>query len=276
MLAREPDLEKVRGLHARYGLEVRKGDVTEAQSLRGTLEDMEAVIHLVGIISEIGRGTFENVHTEGTRNMVAATNEQGVKRFVHMSALGTRPNAVSRYHKSKWAAEETVRSSGLDWTIFRPSLIYGPGDQFVNLFAKIIRWSPVVPVMGRRDARFQPVAVENVAEAFVKAVQEPRAFTKTFDLCGTERLTLIEIIDQIMSVMGKRRLKAQVPTLVARIQAGFLEFLFPRVLRKAPPLNRDQLIMLEEDNVGDEQAAKQLFGLAPAPLRERIRYLREE
>ena len=90
--------------------------------------------------------------------MVTAAQQAGVRRFVHMSALGTRPNAASRYHQTKWAAEELVRHSGLEFTIFRPSLIYGPQDQFINLFARIIRLSPVVPLLGNPRARFQPVS----------------------------------------------------------------------------------------------------------------------
>jgi len=149
------------------GAAVPDGIILNPQSLQAELNGCDAVIHLVGIISEVGENTFENVHVGGTRNVVAAAREQGIKRFIHMSALGTRPNAVSRYHRTKWESEEIVRGSGLNYTIFRPSLIFGPRDMFVNLFAKIIRFSPIVPILGRRDARFQPVAIETVAGAFV-------------------------------------------------------------------------------------------------------------
>src|SRR5437016_11869898 len=101
-----------------------------ARSRASALTGVQAVIHLVGIISEVSRSTFENVHTQGARNVVAAAQAAGVKRFIHMGALGTRLHASSRYHQTKWAAEEAVRASGLDYTIFRPSLIYGPQDQF--------------------------------------------------------------------------------------------------------------------------------------------------
>ena len=168
ILARSPHSPRVQEAVSRCGAEVHPGDVLDAASLDGALNGMDAVIHLVGIISEVGESTFENVHTRGTGNMVAAARQAGVRRFVHMSALGTRPNAVSRYHQTKWAAEELVRHSGLDFTIFRPSLIYGPEDQFVNLFARMIRLSPVVPLMGSPRARFQPVPVETVAAAFVR------------------------------------------------------------------------------------------------------------
>src|SRR5258708_10127125 len=131
-----------------YGVQVRAGNVLDASSLPPGLPGVDAVIHLIGIISEIGENTYENVHARGTQNMVAAARQAGARRFVHMSAMGTRPGAASRYHQTKWAGEETVRQSGLDFTVFRPSLIFGPHDQFVNVFAKIIRWSPVVPILG--------------------------------------------------------------------------------------------------------------------------------
>ena len=277
LLARNVHLPRTQEIAAQYEADVRGGNVLDAASLENVCAGVDAVIHLVGIIREVGNQTFENVHTRGTRNIVAATQQAGVKRFLHMSALGSRPNAVSRYHQSKWAAEEIVRQSGLDWTIFRPSIIYGPGDGFVNLFAKIIRRSPVVPIMGSGQSRFQPVPVEAVATAFVKALAEPRALGQIYDLCGQETLTLNEIVAQILAVMKRKRLTLHLPLAVARWQAAFLEFVFPRLLHKAPPLNRDQLSMLQEDNAGDAQPAKDLFGLKPASFREGIgKYVRRE
>jgi NADH dehydrogenase len=248
----------------------------EAPGFADALTGCEAVIHLVGIISEVGRSTFEKVHTWGTGNMVRAAQLAGVKRFIHMSALGTRPNAASRYHQTKWAAEEAVRQSGLDHTIFRPSLIYGPRDQFVNVFSKIIRLSPIVPVFGSPTAKFQPVSVAAVATAFVRALIAPKAIGQTYDLCGPETFTLPQIIDQIMQVIGRRRLKLHIPGTLARCQAALLEFIFPRLPHpKAPPLNRDQLTMLHEDNVGEARPANDLFGLQHPQFRDGIaRYLK--
>src|SRR5437879_6331794 len=211
ILARSRNSARLQEAASRSGAEVRLGDVLDAASLAGTLGGMESVIHLVGIISEVGRSTFENVHTRGTQHMVAAAQQAGVRRFVHMSALGTRPKAASRYHQTKWAAEEVVRHSGLEFTIFRPSLIYGPQDQFVNLFARIIRLSPILPVMGSARAKFQPVSVEAVAAAFVKALSEPKAIGQTYELCGPETFTMAEMLDQILAVMGRKRLKLRLP-----------------------------------------------------------------
>jgi uncharacterized protein YbjT (DUF2867 family) len=275
ILARSPHTPRAQEAISRWGAELHAGDVQQASSLIGALSGIEAVVHLVGIISEIGESTFENVHGRGTQNIVAAAQKSGVRRFVHMSALGTRPNAASHYHQTKWIAEELVRHSGLDYTIFRPSLIFGPQDQFINLFARIIRLSPVVPLMGCPRATFQPVCVEAVGAAFARSVVQPKSFGQTYDLCGPEALRLSEIVDQIMGVLQRRRLKVQVPLGLARCQALLLDFVFRRLLRKASPLSRDQLLMLQENNFGNAQPANELFGLQPVRLREGIaRYLK--
>ena len=275
ILVRDPKSQRVQESVSRFGLEVYPGNVLDSDSLFGTLQGMNAVIHLVGIISEIGRNTFENVHVYGTENMIAAATEAKVERFVHMSAMGTRPGAVSRYHQSKWAAEEALRHSQLDYTIHRPSLIFGPQDKFVNFFATLMRFSPVIPIMADRRARFQPVAIETIAAAFVSSVSEPKSIGQTFDLCGPDKLTLAEIVDVISMVTRRKRLKVQVPLGLACWQAAILEYVFPRILKKASPLNRDQLIMLQEDNIGNAQPANSLFRLQPIAFRERIaRYLR--
>lgn len=275
ILARDLASPRVQEALSRWGAEVHPGNILEPAALDGALSGVESVIHLVGIISEVGESTFENVHAQGTQNMVTAAQQAGVRRFVHMSALGTRPNAAARYHQSKWAAEELVRHSGLEFTIFRPSLIYGPEDQFVNLFAKIILRSPIVPLLASPHARFQPVPVEAVATAFARSLGDPRSVGQTFDLCGPEALTLSAIVDRIQGVLGKRRIKLHVPLSLARCQAACIEFVFRRLLRKAPPLNQDQLLMLQEDDVGNPAPATELFGLRPIPLREGIgKYLR--
>lgn len=270
LLARRPEARATREVATLLGARVRPGDVLDGDSLRNTCAGVEAVIHLVGIISECGNQTFENVHARGTRNMIFAAQDAGIKRFLHMSALGTRPGSVSRYHQTKWAAEEQVRQSGLGWTVFRPSIIYGPGDGFVNLFARIIRFSPILPVLGSGQNQFQPVAVQTVASAFVKALTESRAVGEVYDLGGPEMFTFDELLDQILDAMERRRLKLHLPMSLARTQAALLEWLYPRWLHRAPPLNRDQLIMLQEDNVGNAQPANELFGLKPIRFREAI------
>ena len=270
LLVRHPGSPVVKELESSYGLESRAGDVLQLDSLALALKGVDAVVHLVGIISEVGRATFHNVHVRGTENILAAAQAEGVPKIVHMSALGSRPSAVSRYHQTKWAAEEAVRGSGLRWTIFRPSLIYGLGDGFVNLFAQLSRFSPVLPVLGRPEAVFEPVAVQLVAKAFAEALTLPQCFRQVYDLCSPEALTLGQMLDAILEVVGRRRLKVRIPDGVASLQARFLQWFFPCVLGKPAPLNLDQLMMLNEGNVGDCRPADQLFGLEHLPFKQGI------
>jgi len=270
ILTRDGYLDRTQAVERELSVQIHFGNILNPDSLQRACQGMGAVIHLVGIISEVGENTFENIHTLGTQNVVTAARQAGVRRFVHMSALGTRPNAAARYHQTKWAAEEIVRGSGLDWTIFRPSIIYGAGDQFVNRFARMARCSPVLPVIGDGQAKLQPVPVADVAACFVKAPGEPRSIGQTYDLCGRDVLTFEAVLDTIMDVTGRKRLKLHIPGALARFQAAMLEFIFCRLRGKASPLNRDQLLMLKEDNVGNAQPANELFGLKPISFREGI------
>jgi NADH dehydrogenase len=270
LLARHPNSKHVQQDAARFNAQIHPGNVLDPASLTPGLANIDAIIHLVGIISELGSNTYENVHTRGTQNMVTAAQQAGVKRFLQMSALGTRPKAIARYHQSKWAAEEIVRRSGLDWTIFRPSIIYGPDDQFINLFARISKFSPVLPVIGGGQSKLQPVPVADVASSFVRALMEPQSIGQTYDLAGRDILSFVEVLDAILAVTNRKRLKLPIPMGLARFQAAALEFIFPKLLGKAPPLNRDQLIMLGEDNSGNPERANALFHLRPIPFREGI------
>jgi len=271
VLARHPERARASLQKLCRSIEVRNGDLLSPDTLRGVADDCQAVIHLVGIISEVGSQTFENIHHRATRNLLTEARRAGVKRWVQMSALGTRPNAASRYHQTKWLAEEAVRSSGLDWTVLRPSVIYGPEDHFVNLFADMVRWSPVVPVIGSGKSLLQPVSVENVARCFVGALAEPRCVGQALDVCGPEPLTYIGMLDEILTAMHKRRIKVHIPLPAARLQAKLLEMLFPLLLRKGAPLSCDQLLMLQEDNTGDARLVTEWFKLDRQTFGEGIR-----
>jgi NADH dehydrogenase len=271
LLVRQPGAPVARQMATVHGAQLCPGDVLEPASLPPALAGAEAVIHLVGIISEVGRNTFENAHTLATQNVVTAAKSAGGVRYVQMSALGTRPDAASRYNQTKWAAEEAVRASGLAWTIFRPSLIYGPEDHFVNLFARMSRWSPVLPVMGSGRGLLQPVSVTATAQCFVRALTESASVGRTLDVCGPDRLSFVELLRTVLAVLGRRRRLVHIPLPLARLQARVLEFVFPRLLGRAAPLNRDQLLMLQEDNIGDPAPVCALLGLQLEPFREGIR-----
>ena len=260
----EPDL---RGFGA---IERVEGDVMARQTLDDGLAGCDAVVHLVGIIRErpaIG-STFERVHVQGTQNVLGAAAAAGVRRYLHMSALGARAGARSRYHRTKWAAEEAVRSSPLPWTIFRPSIVYGPGDEFVTMLRGMIEGLPVVPVIGSGRQRLQPVPVAQVAQGFARALALEATVKHTYDVGGPDAVSMVELLDMIAGALGRRRrLKVHVPIGLVRPVT--------QILHRLPgyPLTPDQLVMLEEDNTCDPSAFFSTFGLTPVPLAAGLRAL---
>lgn len=260
----EPDL---RGFEA---IERVPGNVLIPKGLADSIEGCAAVIHLVGIIREHpGRGvTFERAHTVATANMVEAARAAGVRRYLQMSALGTRPDARSRYHQTKWEAEEAVKQSALQWTIFRPSVIYGPGDGFVTMLARLVRRLPVVPVIGNGAYRLQPVFVEQVAEAFARALTRDATIGQTYEVGGPRAYPFIEILDLIGAALGKQKVrKVYQPLRMMRPLVACLE--------RLPffPLTSDQLRMLEEDNVCDPEPFFKTFELTPIEFPDGLRQM---
>lgn len=254
------------------GLDVEfyEGDITGPETLEKTLRGIDIVIHLVGIIREIPpEATFERIHAEGTSNMVAASVRAGVKKFVHMSAMGTGPDAPSRYHTTKWLGELSVRQSGLPYVIFRPSIICGKDDEFVNTFAGIIRQTsplPFLAVIGSGKVKMQPIYVKDVAHCFWRAATDEKIVNKTYELGGPEELSVNEILDTIMKVMGVWRVKIHMPITAAWPMAYAME-----KTCKKPLLTREQLIMLGRDNVGDITSMRKDFSLEPVRFKDAIR-----
>jgi len=253
-----------RDLQGLGAIERVEGDVLVRRGLDEDMAGCEAVIHLVGIIREHPAAgvTFERLHVEATRNVLEAAVAAGVRRYLHMSALGSRPSARARYHQTKWAAEEAVRASGLPWTIFRPSIIYGRGDGFVSMLAGMIGRLPVVPVIGSGRQRLQPVAVEHVAEGFTRSLALPATEKQVYDVAGPDVVSMLTLLDTIAEVTGRRRIrKLHAPLGLVRP--------LTRLLHPFPgyPVAPDQLLMLEEDNVGDSWNFHSTFGLTPQPLK---------
>ncbi|MCX7915390.1 MAG: complex I NDUFA9 subunit family protein, partial [Verrucomicrobiae bacterium] len=242
-------------------VELFHGNVLYAPSLEGAFQGCRAVIHLVGIISEWRENTFQRAHVVATQNVLDAAKRAGVKRWIQMSALGTRADARTEYHRTKWAAEEAVRKSGLAWTILRPSLVYGEGDRGLNRLAMVVRWMPVVPVLGSGQARIQPVAVEQVAHCFVRAIWTDAAVQRMYDLCGPVALTWNELYDELMRALGVRKPKGRVPVRLAYAVGAILERTGPY-----PMLSRQQVLLSQEDNCGDPVPAMKDFVFEQEPL----------
>ncbi len=254
-------------LAVRDGVDVRYGDATDPQSLAGVLDGCEAVVHLVGIIREFpAKGiTFERLHGEATGNVLAAASQQGVTRYLHMSANGTGPSGATGYHRSKWAAEQAVRASDRDWTIFRPSLIFGKGGEFVTMLADLIRKLPVVPVIGDGQYRMQPVAVGQVAESFVKALTLPQTIGQTYHLGGAQSYSYDEILDLTGKAIGREQVtKLHQPLLMIKPMIKLMEH------ADHFPITSDQLEMLLAGNVCDTVSWASTFGITPLSYAEGI------
>ena len=256
------------GQLASWGAELFEGDMNDAVSLRRAVDGVDAVVHLVAIITG-GAEQFERVMTMGTRELVAAAHEAGgVRRFVLMSALGTSEQTkdLVPYYRAKWNMEQTVGQSGLEHVIFRPSFVFGRDGGVLPVFLRQVRYSPVTPVVGPGHQKIQPIWVEDVAEFFARGVDLPEAANRTFELGGPDQVTWNEFYALIRRVLGKRRLTVHLPFGLMRPGAALAERL-PR-----PPITRDQLTMLAAgDNVISNTDAVETFGFGLVPLDEQIR-----
>ncbi len=252
-------------------VEYMPGDVTSEGSCLKGAAGCDAIINLVGIIREFPqRGvTFSALHVEATRNMIEAAKQNRIERYLQMSALGSRPGAVSGYHRSKYQAEELVVSSGLDYTIFRPSLVFGPEDAFVNMIAGFISRFSAVPVIGDGTYRLQPIAADDVARCFALSLEKPETSGKAFNLCGPDRLNYLEIVDVVAKVLGRSFvLKIKNPLILMKLATSILEQ-FPFY-----PVTSDQITMLLEESICDG-SWQGTFGFDPTGFEEGIRkYLR--
>ncbi len=244
-------------------MDVVKGDVSDTDSLEKATIGVERIIHLVGIIQEAAGATFQRVHVDGTRNLLEAARKSGVRHFFYQSALGTRPNAKSEYHKSKWAAEELVRASGISFTILRPSLIYGPGDQFTIRLSEMIRLSPVLPIIGSGRSKVQPIFIDDVATCIVKAVTSDCCLNEIYEIGGPDQLTYEEVTVAIADAMGVKRPTLHLPLFFMKSMATVLKAVLPK-----PPVTTDQLIMLQEDTVCTMRDIRDAFGIEPLGFRE--------
>jgi uncharacterized protein YbjT (DUF2867 family) len=251
---------------AGWGAEIVTGDVTDAASLRAAAAGCTHFVHLVAIIKG-SSSDFHRVMTQGTLHCIEAARETGIERFVLMSALGTSEatkNTVP-YFASKWAMEQETVRSGLEYTIFRPSFIFGRGGALPT-FLKQVRYSPLVTVIGTGQQRIQPIWVEDVAQFFALGVDHPQAANRTFEVGGPDVVTWNELYLKIADVLGKRRRLVHVPSRLARTGAQLTQW------APGAPLTTDQIAMIEAgDNVVSDSDAVDTFQLPLVSLEEQIR-----
>lgn len=254
-------------------LTTRIGDVTDPASLPAAIRGCDVIVHLVALPRDWSKGRdLLRVNTAGTEALIAAANAAGIKRFVHLGALGVEDREELNYAKSKARAERAVRESSLDWTILKPSLIWGERDGFFNIVAALVKIpAPVVPVPGNGKSRFQPVWVGDVARAVVQVVADPKSIHRSFELGGPRYWTYTEITQEVARALGKRRAVIPMPVPLISLVAGISE-----AIRLPFPVATDQLRQLALDNIGATDAVERELGFVPLDMGGRLSYLRRK
>ncbi|BAN34246.1 nucleoside-diphosphate-sugar epimerase [Sulfuricella denitrificans skB26] len=238
-----------------------EADIHDPVELKKMLQGMDAVVNLVGILHERKRGAFQRAHVDLPRKVVEACRATGVKRLLHMSAIGASVDGLSRYQRSKGEGEALVREAHgepLAVTVFRPSVIFGPGDSFLNLFAGLLNWTPVFP-LGSSSAKMQPIYVGDVAQAIVASVNNPATFGQSYDLCGPTVYTLQELVEYVAEVKGLKRTVIPLSAGMSSLQSIILG-LMPIKL-----LTHDNYLTLKTDAVC-ACPFPEVFGIQPAAV----------
>jgi len=239
--------QRVKSFRILPNVSVIQANVHDGQELAKAIQGSDVVINLIGILNSSGRkaeNSFDGAHAALTKTVVDTCQKQGVTRYLHMSGLGAdADNGSSNYLTSKGVAETHVKASkDLAWTIFRPSVIFGPGDSFFNQFAALLRIAPIMP-LACADSKLQPVYIGDVCNSMIDALHNPDAIGQSIDLGGPDVFTLKEIVQQTMDLTGTKRVIWSLPDFLARIQAFCLEF------APGKPFTRDNYNSLQTDNV---------------------------
>jgi len=253
---------------AAWGCELVEGDVTDGESLRTAVAGVDTVVHLVGI-RQGQREQFQRIMVEGTRDLLVAARDQGVGRFVHMSALGASEETkdLVPYYGAKWENEQQVRGSGIPYVIFRPSFVFGPDGGILPTFAKLARLAPVTPIIGSGRQRIQPIWADDLAAYFAEATGRGDVTDRLFELGGPDAVTWNEFWERLKRARGLRRPSIHVPVGLMKVNALLTERLPGDI-----PLTRDLLKMLEHgDNVVSDDEAVRTFALPLVRLDEQLR-----
>ena len=243
-------------------VELHVGDLRDATVVRRAMQGCDAVVHLAAVAIERHGQTYEDVNARGTEHVLDAMRAGDVRRLVHMSQNFAASTSPHRFLRSKGMAEDAVRASDTEWTILRPSVIFGREDEFVNVLARLVRLSPLVyPLPGGGASRFQPVAVDDVASVVAGALENNATVARSYGLGGPARLTLRQMVERVLVAMDAKRLLLPVPTTVLRPLVAMAQRLLPN-----PPVTTELLDLLAVDNVVDGNALRETFGILPTPF----------
>jgi len=249
------------------GVETASGNVVTGEGLPEAAAGVEGVVHLVAIIREVRGQTFDGVIRQGTERVVEAARAAGVRKLVYVSAIGARDDPTYPYLVAKWRAEQAALNSGLNYTILRPSIIFGEGDEFINALAGLAR-RPIVPIAGDGRSKFQPLWVEDLVSCVVACLNDGTHDREIVAVGGPEQFTYEELVDAVMRELGVWRPKMHVPLAIMKPMARLMGWVLPR-----PPVTVEQLKMLALDNVTEPDAVPKSFGFPPRRLADGIGYI---
>lgn len=252
-------------------VEFRVGDVRDATALRSSLNGCGAVVHLAAIAIEKKGESYAESNTAATERLISAARAESVQRMIFMSQNGADRHSPYPFLHSKGVAQDSVKTSGLRWTILRPSVIFGPEDQFVNVLGRLIRLTPkIFPLPGGGKARFQPIAVDDVARVVRLSLEKKETVNQTYDLGGAVPLTLREMTERILTAMGTNRKLVPVPVKVLRPLVQLAQRFLPN-----PPVTSSLLDLLALDNTVAKNALTDYFKVVPIPFAaDELQYLR--
>jgi len=253
-------------------IEILSGDVRDPDFLRGALRGADAIVHLAAIAIEKRGETYQETNAQATETLLDACRTESVTRIVYMSQNGADSSSRFPFLRSKGIAEDAVKASTLRWTVLRPSVIFGPNDEFVNVLARLVRLSPIIyPLPGGGTARFQPIAVGDVARSIAKCLEDDTTVGRSFSIGGPAPLTLRQMTERILVAMNASRIPVGVPVSVLRPIVAVLQNLLPH-----PPVTTGLLDLLEVDNAVSPNDLVSELGIRPVPFApEELLYLRK-
>lgn len=252
------------------GAEPVFGDVTDVESLHKAMQGVDKVIHLAAVNRDKGNSTMERVNAQGTINVVEAAKKAGVNHIINLVGLGADSRKPYPLANTQGRGVEAIIASGIPYTILEASVIFGPGDEFINTLAGLARIPPFMVVPGDGKSKFQPIAVQDVASCVVQSLWRPEAVNKRLQICGSEVITLEGIIDAIMAEMKISRVKMHMPVGLLKVGVGAMDATLPK-----PPVTPSLLAQLGVDNVATDNATEKVFGLKPIKLREGISFVND-
>lgn len=251
-------------------VELVQGDTLNATALQKAVHGIDTIVHAAFMTAdrkESAGNHYENTNVRGTENVIKAAKEAGVNRIVEISGLGTRADKPGSYMQGRYLAEQTLKESGLDWTIIQPSVLFGKGSPFIKGLADLIHSAPVVPLIGGGKTLFQPIYVEDVVSVIMNVLEDPtRTSRKTYTIGGPEYYSFRQVIDLLLGTMHKTRIKAPAPTQLVGVGAAVMEAVLPK-----PPITKAAMTLFSFDNITDKQSIERDFGFKPMSFTDYLR-----